>query len=94
MEILEVLDPVAQQRGVINAKAVVPRPATLEGMKVGLLWSGTAMGDVALRRVAEMLKQRFPAIETDFYLGGLPAPTSVLEQAAAESDIIIGATAD
>ena len=94
MEILEVLNPVAQQRGVINANAVNKRPSTLEGVKVGLVWSGTAMGDVALKRVDEMLKQRFPTVQTSFYHGGLPAPASVLEQVAAESDIAIGATAD
>ena len=94
MEILEVLNPVAQQRGVINAKAVNKRPTTLEAAKVGLLWSGTAMGDVALQRVDEMLKQRFPTVETTFYHGGLPAPASVLEQVAAETDVVIGATAD
>jgi hypothetical protein len=94
MEILEVLDPVAQQRGVLDAKAVNKRPATLEGKKVGLLWSGTAMGDVALRSVEGMLKQHTPGVETKFYLGGLPAPVTVLEKAADESDIVIGATAD
>ncbi len=52
------------------------------------------MGDVALKRVDEMLKQRFPTVETSFYHGGLRSPTSVLEQVAAETDIVIGATAD
>lgn len=94
MEILQVLNPVALQRGVIDAKSVNKRPTTLEGTKVGLLWSGTAMGDVALRRIEEMLQQQFPTVETHFYHGGLPASAEVLKQAAAESDVIIGATAD
>ncbi len=94
MEILEVLNPVAHQRGVINAKAVNQRPSTLEGAKVGLVWSGTAMGDVALRQVEEMLKQRCPSVEVNFYQGGLPAPAAVLEQVATETDVVIGATAD
>ncbi len=94
MEILQVLNPVAQQRGVITARSVNKRPSTLDGARVGLVWSGTAMGDVALRRVEEMLKQQFPTVETSFYYGGLPAPASVLDKVAQETDIVIGATAD
>ena len=94
MNLLEVLNPVAQQRGVLEAQSINPRPSTLEGKTVGLLWSSTAMGDVALKRVGEMLKERFSTAETRFYLGGLPAPTAVLDQAAAECDVVIGATAD
>ena len=94
MEILQVLNPVALQRGVIDAKSINKRPTTLDGAKVGLLWSGTAMGDVALRRIEEMLQQQFPTVETNFYHGGLPASAEALKQAAAESDVIIGATAD
>ena len=52
------------------------------------------MGDVALRRIEEMLRQRYPKVETIFYHGGLPAPAAVLEQAATESDVVIWATAD
>ena len=94
MEILEVLDPVAQQIGVINARSVNKRPPCIESTRVGLLWSGTSMGDVALRRLEEMLKQKFPTVKTSFYHGGLPAPDAVLATVAEESDIVIGATAD
>ena len=94
MEILEVLNPVAQQRGVLSAKPINKRLPKLDGKRVGLVWSGTAMGDVALRKVEEMLKQRFPTVETSFYQRGLPGPASTLEQAATESDIVVGATAD
>ena len=37
---LEVLNPVAQQRGDLQQLAVSPRPATLEGKTVGLMWNG------------------------------------------------------
>ena len=94
MHLMEVLNPVAQQRGVLEAQSVNPRPPDLEGKKVGLLWSTTAMGDVALKRVGEMLKERFKNVETNFYVGGLPAPADVLEKAATENDVVIGATAD
>ncbi len=94
MHLMEVLNPVAQQRGVLEAQPVNKRPSTLEGKTVGLLWSGTAMGDVALNRVGKMLKERLKNVETNFYLGGLPAPADVLERAATECDVVVGATAD
>ena len=95
MHLLEVLNPVGQQRGMEAIKPINPRPPTLEGKTVGLLWSGTHGGDVALNRVDEMLKERFESIETRFYTGGnYPAPTEVLEKAAKECDVVVGATAD
>ena len=45
MYLLEVSNPVAQQRGVVTAKSINPRPATLDNKRVGLLWSGTHGGD-------------------------------------------------
>ena len=48
---LEVLNPVAAIRGELNAREVSPRLTSLEGRTLGLLWSGTTNGDVALRRV-------------------------------------------
>ena len=54
MHLLEVLNPVAQQRGVVTARPVNPRPSTLDNLTVGLVWSGTHGGDVALKRVGEM----------------------------------------
>ncbi len=94
MVVLSVLNPVAQQRGVISARSINPRPSGLDGLKVGLLWSGTAMGDVALGRIEEMLHQRADTVKTKLYRGGLPAPEEILERVAAESDVVIGATAD
>jgi hypothetical protein len=48
MHLLEVLNPIAQQRGALNALKVNPRPKSLDGKTVGLLWSGTHGGDIAL----------------------------------------------
>ena len=41
MHLLEVLNPVATQRGVLTAMTTTPRPASLDNKTVGLLWSGT-----------------------------------------------------
>ena len=95
MHLLEVLNPIAQQRGVLTAMPINARPASLDDKIVGLLWSGTHGGDVALRRAGEMLQERFSNVSVNFYTGGnYPAPPHIVRQAGEECDVVIGATAD
>ena len=95
MYVLEVLNPVAKQRAMENAKPISSRLSTLNGKTIGLVWSGTHGGDVALNRVGEMLKEQFENVQTRFYTGGgYPAPPHILKQAAEECDAVIGATGD
>lgn len=95
MHMLEVLNPVAQQRGVLNALHASPRPQTLDNKTVGLLWSGTHGGDIALKTAGEMLQKRFKNVKVNFYNGNnYPAPPHIVQQAGEECDVIIGATAD
>lgn len=95
MHLLEVLNPVAQQRGALNVMSINPRPPSLDNKTVGLLWSGTHGGDVALKRAGEMLQERFENVKVNFYTGGnYPAPPHIVKQAGEECDVVIGATAD
>ncbi len=95
MHLLEVLSPVARQRAMENVADINPRLDDLNGRTVGLVWSGTHGGDVALNRVGEMLKEHFDTVETRFYTGGnYPNPPHILKQAADECDAVIGATGD
>ena len=95
MHLLEVLNPVAQQRGLMNSAEINERPETLNGATVGLIWSGTHGGDVALKRAGEMLQERFNNVKVNFYTGGnYPAPPPIVRQAGEECDVVIGATAD
>ena len=95
MYLLEVLNPVARQRAMESAFNTNPRPTTLDGKTVGLLWSGTHGGDVALKRAGEMLQERFTGVTVNFYTGGnYPSPPHIVKQAAEECDVVIGATAD
>ena len=95
MHLLEVLNPIAQQRGVLTAMSINARPASLDDKRVGLLWSGTHGGDVALKRAGEMLQERFSNVSVNFYTGGnYPAPPHIVRQAGEECDVVIGATAD
>ncbi len=95
MHLLEVLNPVGQQRGLMNSMSISARPETLADKTVGLLWSGTHGGDIALRRAGEMIQERFDNVTVNFYTGGnYPAPPPIVQQAAKECDVVIGATAD
>ncbi len=91
---LEVLNPVAPLQGDVHALTLAPRPSSLAGKTVGLVWNGKANGDVALRRAGELLQQRFPDIKLRFYSGALPCPQALMEQAKAEVDVAVGCTAD
>ena len=95
MHLLEVLNPIGQQRGLLDAMSISERPQSLDHKTVGLLWSGTHGGDLALRRAGEMLQERFDNVTVNFYTGGnYPAPPPIVQQAARECDVVIGATAD
>ena len=95
MHLLEVNNPVAVQRGVLNAIGARNRPDSLDDKTVGLIWSGTHGGDIALKRAGEMLQDRFDNVSVNFYTGGnYPTPPAIVQQAGEECDVIIGATAD
>ncbi len=95
MDLLSVLNPVAQQRGMMNIIKPNQRPSTLEGATVGLVWSGTHGGDLALNRAGQMIQERFSNVSVNFYTGGnYPSPPHIVKQAAEECDVVIGATAD
>ena len=95
MHLLEVSNPVAQQRGMMNVLKTNPRPSTLNDLTIGLVWSGTHGGDLALNRAGEMIQERFSNVKINFYTGGnYPTPPPIVKQAGEESDVVIGATAD
>ena len=94
MYVLEVLTPVAPMQGEVKADPLAPRPSSLEGKAIGLKWSGTANGDVVLRRVQELLEKKIPGAAFKFYSGALPAPGVIMEALKREVDVVIGATAD
>ena len=95
MHLLEVSNPVAQQRGMMNVLKPNARPSSLDGKTVGLLWSGTHGGDLALNRAGEIIQERYNNVKVKFYTGGnYPAPPPIVKQAAEECDVVIGATAD
>lgn len=90
---IEVLDPRPLQHGGPPVKTA-PRLDSLEGKTIGLLWNGKAMGDVALRRVAELIGEQHSDVKFKFYSGSMPCSPDLLDQLAEECDAAIGCTAD
>ncbi len=91
---LEVMNPVAPVLGDVEATPPAPRPDSLEGKTIGLVWNGKANGDVALKRAGELIRRRVPDVSLKFYSGALPTPKPVMGRVKSEVDVAIGCTAD
>lgn len=57
MDRMVVLSPVAPAN--IKERPLAPRPETLQGKVVGLLWNGKPNADVVLGRIEELLRAKF-----------------------------------
>ena len=94
MHLLEVLNPVGQQRGLLNSLTISAGPRRWTTGRSGC-FGAARTADVALKRAGEMLQERFENVAVNFYTGGnYPAPPPIVQQAARECDVVIGATAD
>ncbi len=90
---LTLLDPTSERAPTTRALNV--RPATLEGLTVGLLDISKPRGDVFLNRLEEQLNQR--GILTRRYRKPTytkPAPADLRHQIAVECQAVIEALAD
>ena len=90
---LEVLNPVAEIHAQKMAK-LAPRPRSLEGKTVGLVWNSGPNGDIALKRAGEVIQARAKNVSVEFYSGTRPLRSDLLEKARQECDVFIGLTAD
>jgi len=94
---IQILNPVAQR---LEEKAVLaPRLTSLEGKHIGLYWNFKAGGDAALKRAGELLKMRYPGVETKLYVGSLGGSNHFVtkedaKRIATEAAAMIGSTAD
>ncbi len=88
-----VLDPTGELKPV--ARQLVERPASLEGLTVGLLDISKARGDVFLDRIAELLTER--GLITERYRKPTftkNAPIDLRHEIATRCDVVIEALAD
>ena len=94
MHTLEVLNPVATVQGELKRSPAAPRPRTLDGLTLGLLWNGKRGGEVALMHAAQLLQGRYQNLKTIRYDGSMPCPPAMVQRAHQECDVVIGSTAD
>ena len=90
---LTLLDPTSERAPV--ARALSPRPASLDGLAVALLDISKARGNVLLDRLAELLAAR--GITVNRYKKPTftrPAPITLRQQIAAENQLVIEGLAD
>jgi hypothetical protein len=87
------LDPTSERAP--SARAPAPRPATLDGLTVGLIDISKARGDVFLDRLDERLRERGLLVKR--YRKPTftrPAPTALRQQIAAECRVVVEGLAD
>ena len=101
MTSLRVSNPVAAV--LTHHVKAAPRPASLAGKTVGLVWNLKAGGDVALERVADRLGVRFPGVRFVPFHGAFGGHRIALvsqidpgeaDRIAAQCDVVVGTTAD
>lgn len=89
------LDPTGELNPV--QRELLPRPASLEGLTIGLLDISKPRGDIFLNRLEEQLKEIEPSITVNRYKKptfARPAPTALSQQIAQECDVVVEALAD
>lgn len=94
MYTLEVLNPEAVMQGDLQGIKPASRPSTLAGKRVGLVWNAKRGGDVALDRVGEQIRRKFPNVEVRRYDGNFPCPPDLLAKALEECDVFVGSSGD
>lgn len=92
---LEVLNPAGEVEKV-GKKTLAPRPASLDGKRVGLVYNLKTGGDVLLTRTAELLTERFKDLEVNWFSRAccVAPPEGYIENAVKGSDIAVAAAAD
>jgi hypothetical protein len=92
---LEVLNPAGKIQKV-DKKTLAPRPASLEGKRVGLVYNLKSGGDALLSRTAELLKEKYNVAEANWFKRAccVEPPEGYIESAAEGSDVVVAAAAD
>ena len=91
---LELLNPNAMCEGDLKVASTARRPASLDGLTLGLLWNGKRGGEVALRKAAQLISARYRDVKVIRYDGSMPCEKALLRRASEECDVLVGATAD
>lgn len=90
---IRVVDPTADKIG-SAATSLAPRLDTLDGKVLGLLSNSKPNAEVALKAVAEEIKETYPSMEIRLFPGSIRFEPALLKRAIEESDALIGSNAD
>ena len=92
---LEVLNPAGEVEKVAK-KTLAPRPGSLDGKRVGLVYNLKTGGDILLTRTSELLKERFKDVEFTWFSRAccVAPPEGYIENAVKGSDVAVAAAAD
>lgn len=89
----EYCDPTGEREIVARPRA--KRPASLDGLRIGLVDIGKARGDVFLNRLQERLEARgLTVVRLHKPTFTKPAPLDLRQQIATQCDLVIQALAD
>jgi hypothetical protein len=94
MVTIEALNPVAQRLAEFRRAAGAPRPSSLDGKRIGLLWNSKRGGDVALETIGTALQDRFPGTALVKVWGVMSNPEPTFTKVEQECDVVVGATGD
>jgi len=92
---LEVLNPAGEVQE-LSGKSLAPRPDTLDGKRLGLIFNQKTGGDVLLQRTAELLQERYKLAEVNWFsrVCCVEPPEGYIENAVKGSDIAVAAASD
>ncbi len=92
---IELLDPTSGP--VASRSALSPRLDSLNGRTVGVIWNGRLPGDLILKRMIEILKERCAIKEVVFrgkpYIGNM-APDEIFAEMSARCDAVVTGVGD
>lgn len=91
---LEVLNPVARSEGETKVSGIARRPRSLDGLTLGLLWNSKRGGEIALDKVAELVRNKYRNVKVIRYDGSMPCEKALIEKAKRQCDVFIGSTGD
>ncbi len=94
MYTMEVLHPVAEAEGDKKVSRPAPRPNSLDGLTIGLVWNAKRGGLDALGKAGELISNKYSGVTVKRYEGSQPCKRELLEQAVRECDVFVGSTAD
>jgi len=92
---IEILDPTSEPGP--QAIAYAPRPATLQGKRIGLVENTKFNSDRLLARIGEILKSEYGIAEWKMYRkhnASVPAHAEIIEEVKTSADVMVAGIGD